>query len=236
MESFTQDSVNRRLDETLAPALSEHGFLRHPQSPGRFQRQIEGGHQKIRVAALSSGPLAIPCVVSFEQHSERMTAIRKIIFSEFDEKWSEATHVFAFFLHHLRGTTQAERGNPRPMAVELVLSLKMVDRIIEEVLRIGLSFLNRFRTFCVDDANRFFNEPNEMTGELFKENGKSLFYIANALIYARLAGKRDFAEVVRRFERFIDTHDKYSDQKETFARIVEACRKNLLPVDGSEPA
>jgi hypothetical protein len=236
MEPLTRDSVNRLLDETLTPALAEHGFLRHPHTPGRFQRPIEGGHQEIRAAAVSSGPLAIPCVAGFEQHGERIAAIRKMLFSDFGEQWPEATHVFSFFLHHLRGATPAGRENPKPMAISLILSPKCVDRFIEEVLHMGLPFLNRFRAFSVGDADRFFNEPNEMTGELFKEDGKSLFHIANALIYARLAGKRDFEAVVRRFEQFIDTHEKYSDKKEAFARIAEACRKCLFPINGSEPA
>jgi hypothetical protein len=59
--------------------------------------------------------------------------------------------------------------------------------------------LNRFRAFSVDDADRFFNEPNEFTGELFKEFSKFMLYGANALIYARLAGKRNFEAVIRRF-------------------------------------
>jgi hypothetical protein len=237
MEPLTKDGVNSCLGETLTPILAEHGFMPHPHYPRRFQRKIEGGYQEIHATAISSGPLMpIMCLVNFEQHSERITAIRRIL-DVFDEKTSKQTYVFYFCLRCLRNMMQPERKNlMSAMPLDPVLSQKDVDRIIGDVPRIGLPFLNRFRNFSVDDADRLFNEPNEFTGELFKESGKSMFYIANALIYARLAGKMDFEAVVRRFAQFIDTHEKYSDKKEEYAKIAEACRRYLLPMNGSEPA
>jgi hypothetical protein len=54
----------------------------------------------------------------------------------------------------------------------------------------------------------------------------------DATIYARLAGKRDFEAVVRHYEQKIS--DK--DMKERFARVADVCRREIPPVDGSEPA
>jgi hypothetical protein len=137
MKPLTQESVSRCLGEALTPILAEQGFVPHPQYPRRFQCPIEGGYQEIHAAAISSGPLMpVMCLVNFEQHSERITAIRKIP-DVFDEKTSQQTYLFFFCLRHLREMTQPGRKSLlMKMPLDSVPSQEHVDRIIEDVLRL----------------------------------------------------------------------------------------------------
>jgi hypothetical protein len=148
----------------------------------------------------------------------------------------ELSKIFYFSLREFRKMVQPGWKNRGTWALELALSQEDVNWIIEDTLQMGLPFLDRFRVISVDDADRFFNEPNEFTDKLFLETGGSFFEIKNAMIYARLAGKRDFEAVVRRFEQFIDTHEDYSSAKKKYAEVVDICRRHLQPVNGSEPA
>jgi hypothetical protein len=100
------------------------------------------------------------------------------------------------------------------------------------MLHLGLPFVDRFRVFSVDDADKFFNERSEFSDQLMNATGRSLADFVLTLIYARLAGKRDFEAVVRHFEQTIKT----DDERKKISQVVDVCRNHLQPIDGSEPA
>jgi hypothetical protein len=224
---FTKESVDEYIDMTLTPILAEHGFVRHPQYSCKFQRKINGGHQKIFACPVSyTGPLT--CSVQFSQYSERITAIRDR-YNDFDkgERINRTSDIFFFYLFDLREGAQPGWKNLETWAEQLVLTKEEADWMIEDILQMGLSILDRLRNLTVEDADRFFNGRHEWT-ELVEKTRS----ITSATIYARLAGKMDFETVVRHYEQRIQ--DK--DVKERYARLADICRREIHPVNGSEPA
>jgi hypothetical protein len=232
-EQWTRDSVTKYMDENLAPILAKHGFTPYPEYYRRFQRIINGGYQEIKVTPRSH-PYVMPlnCFVTFEQHSERLLAMRTK-YDDFgnglmdgDIDW--LSKIFIFDLDDYRRMEMPGWNRLGKLATQLTLSKEEIDWAIDDIVSMGLAFLNRFRVFTVDDADRLFNECNELEDTLFKATRVSAW----ATIYARLAGKRDFEEVIRRYKPLLDA----DVERKYYARVVDACRNDLQAVDGSEPA
>jgi hypothetical protein len=245
-KQLTEGSIDKYMDETLIPILAKHGFIRHPKYSCKFERKINGGFQRIcAVASSYSYVMPLHCSVDLDQHSERIGTIRTK-FNNFGDGLPEPkfidtlSKIFYFGLHDLREITQPGWKNLGTWAPQLTLTREDADWIIDDILQIGLPFLDRFRVFTVDDADKFYNERNEFTDNLFRETGGSLGNIECATIYARLSGKRDFEAVVHHFEQFMDkarkVHEKYFGCEKEYAQVVDVCRNHLQPVDGSEPA
>jgi hypothetical protein len=186
----------------------------------------------IFASAFSSGSF-IPTIsrVFFEQHSNRIAAIK----TKYNSFWNDVPkpeeintlgRILRFSLQDFRESAYPVWKNLGAWAPQLALTREDVDWIIDDLLQVGLPFLDRFRTFSVDDADRYFNEHNESTREPYVQN--SFF----AELYARLAGKRDFEAVVRRFDR--DWEDPKN--KERSEQITDLIRREIHPVNGSEPA
>jgi hypothetical protein len=232
---LTKDGVNEYVAETLTPILAEHGFVRDPQDFRYFLRKREGGFQEISACAMSySYVMPLVCHVDFKQHSERIMSILKK-YNNFGDGLPEPedmSKIFVLDLGDFRRMEQPGWKNLNQWATELALSKEEVDWIIDDTLRLGLSFLDRFRVFSVDDADNFFHEHSEFSDKLMNASGRPLVDFVLTPIYARLAGKRDFEAVVRHFEQIIET-DK---GRKKFSQVVDVCRNHLQPVNGSEPA
>jgi hypothetical protein len=235
---LTKDSLNEYVAKILTPILDKHGFVRHPQCFRCFRRKIDGGFQEIEASSMSySYVMPLVCHVSFEQHSERIAAIRTQ-WNDFGDGLPEPKYIdtlsmiFSLSLDNFRNMDMPGWKNIDGWATELALSKEEADWIIDDTLRMGLSFLNRFRVFTVDDADRFFHEHSEFSDKLMNATGRSLADFVLTTIYARLAGKRDFEAVVRHFEQTIET----DDGRKKFSQVVDVCRNHLQPVNGSEPA
>jgi hypothetical protein len=232
---FTEESADKYVVETLTPILARHVFEQHPRIPLRFQRKVVGGFQEIY--AIASSACVMHCIVGFEQHSERIAAI-KTKFNNFGDGLPEPkfidglSEIFSLSLKHFRKLEYPRWKDLGVWAPELALTQEDVDWIIDDILQMGLPFLDRFRDFTVDDADNFFNEENGFREKLFRETGRSLGNRVLATIYARLAGKRDFEAVVKGFGQSIET-DK---ERKKYATVVDVCRNHLQPVNGSEPA
>jgi hypothetical protein len=176
--------------------------------------------------------MPLNCFVTFDQHSDRLAALRTkyddfgIGLRDSDIDW--LSKIFIFSLDEYRCMEMPGWNNLENWATQLSLSKEEIDWIIDDIMSKGVPFLNRFRTFTVDDADRLFNECHEIVDKLFKATRVPVW----APIYARLSGKRDFEAVVRRFESPTDT----DEHRKIDALVVDVCRNHLQPVDGSEPA